>query len=609
MRKIIHLFSSIIFIVILAGCSVSLAADVTPPPNLAPQQPVTPPLDDSIVLPMIEPDISNGAQIYKEKCAPCHGDTGKGDGIQSEQLPNSVPAIGDFMVASNRKPFDWYRIITLGNIENFMPGFQSLSDRERWDVTSYILTLSLSEDLVNVGEVVFSENCVECHTSENLPLNSASEMAQISIIDIQQLVDDGNEPEMPGFAEELSDEERIAVSSYVRFLGLNSKNGILSASESQENTTIELENLEEQRQDFETFSIQGEIVNFDGEFNDLEVILIGYDGMDIAIQESTFSDENGSYEFLNLENVQGRVYQAGVIIEGIQHTSEVVHDPVLDSYGVFTLPIEYKKTSSDSSALYAERMHVFFEFLTEDSIQVVEMFVIQNPTDTIIIPKDSNTPLLDFQIPSEAQNLQFEQGQMGQEYLKTDGGFGVMTSFSANSSVQLLYAYELPYSKSLSLDLHLPLPVNASIFMIPSSPVKLASDQLAFSGERDIQGMRIQTYSGEAMPSGSSINVNLSGKIKQSSQMVQSGNTTSIVIGSIGLLVAIGAAIYFFQKKKQSEFDDNMEDTEEEDIDSLLDAVIALDDAFQSGEIPEKAYINRRNELTKQIKNKTNPED
>ncbi len=608
MKKIIQLFSSIVFIFILAGCSVSLAADVTPPPNLAPQQPVAPPLEDSIVLPMIEPDISNGAQIYMEKCAPCHGDTGKGDGIQSEQLPNSVPAIGDFMMASNRKPFDWYQIITLGNIENFMPGFQSLSDRERWDVTSYILTLSLSENLINVGEVVFSENCVECHTSENLPLNSASEMAQFSIIDIQQLVNDGVGQDMPGFAEELSGEEKIAVSSYVRFLGLNAKNSIISASESQDTTTTDLENTEELKQDFAKFNIRGEIENFDGEFDNFEVILTGYDGMDIAIQESTFVDENGSYEFSNLENIQGRVYQAGVIIEGMQHTSEVVHDPVLDSAGVFMLPIEYKKTSTDSSALYAERLHVFFEFLTQDSIQIVEMFVIQNPTDTIIIPADSQTPIVNFRIPSEAQNLQFEQGQLGKEYLQTNDGFGVMTSFNANSSVQLLYAYELAYSKSLNLELDLPLPVNASIFMIPSSPLKLESDQLAFSGERDIQGISIQTYSGEAMSSGSKINVKLSGKIKQSSQMVQSGNTTSIVIGSISLLVAISAAIYFFQKKKQSEFDDEMDDTEDEDLESLLDAVIALDDAFQSGEIPEKAYINRRNELTKQIKNKTNPE-
>jgi hypothetical protein len=48
--------------------------------------------------------------------------------------------------------------------------------------------------------------------------------------------------------------------------------------------------------------------------------------------------------------------------------------------------------------------------------------------------------------------------------------------------------------------------------------------------------------------------------------------------------------------------------SEEEDLESLLDAVIALDDAFQSGEIPESAYYNRRNELTKLIKMKQDTE-
>ena len=52
-------------------------------------------------------------------------------------------------------------------------------------------------------------------------------------------------------------------------------------------------------------------------------------------------------------------------------------------------------------------------------------------------------------------------------------------------------------------------------------------------------------------------------------------------------------------KTQVAELDESIDD----DVESLMDAVIALDDAFKSGEIPEKAYKNRRNELINQIKN------
>lgn len=610
MKNFFRLLSPFLFLILLSGC-VSLAADVTPPPNLAPQQPATQPRPEvSVVLPMIEPDIQNGEQIYEEKCAACHGESGMGDGVQSGQLPNPVPAIGDFSVASISTPFDWYSIITVGNIENFMPGFQSLSDRERWDVTSYVMTLSLSEDLVNTGEIVFNENCVECHTGENLPLKNASAMAEMSIFDIQQVVNEGVSPDMPGFADVLSDEEKIAVSSYVRYLGFDSSSRSESISEESDSSPSESEVAEAPSESFTTFNLTGNLVNFEDDFAGIDVVLTGYDGMEIAIQETSQIQADGTYEFSGLENVEGRVYQVGVVINGMQHSSEVVHNPVIDSSGNFELPIEIKKTSNDNSLLYAERMHVFFEFITEETIQVIELYVIENPSDSIIVPKDSETPILSFQLPSGYQNLQFEQGLLGQDYLQLENGFGIMNPIAANSSIQLLFGFELPYSKELDLDLNLPLPVNASIFMLPSGSIKFSSDQLMFSGERNVQGMNIQTYSGEAMEAGEVIRVNVSGKVKQSSQLVQTGNTLSIIIGSVGLLLAVGVAFYFIRKKQNA---DNEEiepaEIEEEDLNSLLDAVIALDDSFGKGGIPQEAYINRRNELTKKIKLLTKSED
>ncbi len=611
MKKVHYIFFAFIFLGFLSGCSVSLAADVTPPPNLAQPEPkpISPSAVPTVVLPMMEPDILNGAAIYEQKCIACHGETGKGDGVQSSQLPNPVTPLGDINVARDAKPFDWYKVITVGNFERFMPAFQSLSDRERWDVTAYALTLSLSEKSIEDGEVIFSDSCIECHTDKNLPLDSASAMAEKSLSDILQVISSGLGDQMPAFSDTLSEDDQLAVASYVRYLSFSKNNQ--SDEESQTEMSGDVGSVEDGSNPVvvNDFSIIGTITNLETIPNDVSVTLTGYDGMDMVFQMDSPVENDGTYKFQGLENVSGRIYQVSTVIDGIQHTSEVLHEPVVDDKGNAELPIVIAKTSVDSSALYAERMHVFFDFVAENTIQIVEMYVIQNPTDTVIIPKDEETPVIRFNLPQGAQNLQFEGGMIGREFIELENGFGAMLSFGANASNQILFAYELPYEKSLDLNLELPMLVNASIFMLPSDVVKFSSEQLTFSGQRDIQGMNIQTYSGGAMEAGSSINMSLSGKVKDNVAIVQSGDTTSLIIGGSGLLIAILLAIFYFRKKLKSPdvFDEG--DEREEDLESLVDAVIALDDAFQSGEIPEAAYYNRRNELTNLIKLKQNPED
>ncbi len=610
MRHIKFFLLVFISVIFLTGCSISLAEDITPPPSVAQPSPITNQTSTpvSVVLPMMEPDIQNGETLYAEKCAPCHGVTGMGDGAQSDQLPNAVPALGNLSIARDAKPIDWYSMVTVGNIENFMPGFQSLSDRERWDVTAYALSLSLSEDMIVRGEEIFSENCVECHTSENLPLQNASAMAERSLSDIQSVILSGIDTEMHSFQDVLSADDSLAVASYVRYLGFTPNQNPTSDVTVEENTDNSTTN-EQSTTEFTEFSITGQLENLDIIPENLMVVLSAYDGMDMVYQLEAPVSETGSYEFDNLENVSGRIYQASVVIDDIQHISDVLHEPVIDSNGIAQLPISISKTSFDSSVLYAERMHVFFDFLDESTIQIVEMFVIQNPSDSVIIARDSFTPVISFNLPAEAQNLQFDSGVLGEDYIQTDNGFGSMFSINANSSTQILFAYELPYSKSLDLAIQLPMPVNASIFMLPADTVNFESSQLTFTGQRDVQGMQIQTYAGDVMDANSTINVNLNGKVKQNVSLIQSGNTTSIIIGTAAFLLAlVFAVVYFRGKVKTNRNEDNLDD-HEDDLDSLLDAVIALDDAFQSGEIPEEAYLNRRNELTRLIKQQQDSEE
>ena len=127
-------FRSTFFIVIialfLAACNMSLAEDVTPPPGAV--QPAQPQPTMGPLFPAQAPDIQNGAAIYADNCAACHGISGLSDGVMTEQLTAqdiTVPMLGTAEVAHKATPADWYQMVTLGNFENFMPPFNSLSDQ------------------------------------------------------------------------------------------------------------------------------------------------------------------------------------------------------------------------------------------------------------------------------------------------------------------------------------------------------------------------------------------------------------------------------------------------------------------------------------------------
>ncbi len=145
---------------LLAGCSFTLAADITPPPDYVPPSPM-PTLGPAY--PASAPDLQDGAAIFADKCMPCHGGTGLGDGPQSMQLPVTVPGLGLAQVAGAAAPADWFKTVSQGNMDRFMPPFAgSLSDQQRWDVVAYALTLHVPSGDLARGQALVQNGCPDC---------------------------------------------------------------------------------------------------------------------------------------------------------------------------------------------------------------------------------------------------------------------------------------------------------------------------------------------------------------------------------------------------------------------------------------------------------------
>lgn len=84
--------------------------------------------------------VAAGEKLFKQQCATCHGNTGKGDGPAGKYLGKKLPdfSSSDFAGQSDGEIF-WK--ITNGNSP--MPTFSTmLTEQQRWQVVNFIRTFA-----------------------------------------------------------------------------------------------------------------------------------------------------------------------------------------------------------------------------------------------------------------------------------------------------------------------------------------------------------------------------------------------------------------------------------------------------------------------------------
>jgi hypothetical protein len=295
---------------------------------------------------------------------------------------------------------------------------------------------------------------------------------------------------------------------------------------------------------------------------------------------------------------------------GLVFNSDILHGTDITGSQA-SLPIQIYETAKDASVLRVDRMHVFFDFSKAGQVQVVNLFVISNPTDRVVVAEPRDKPILQFEIPKEATNLQFQDGTLGDgRYVSTETGFGdTQAVIPGSGQYQILFAYDMPYTNKLDVSFKAPLPVEAAIVMVPPVGVKLKSGQLTDAGQRDVQGMSFQMYqSVNSLKAGDGLAVSLSGKAGAAGSENNNQPLTALLIGVgvFGLALA-GAGMWLYRRQARmepvevdagaGELVDAVNSDPDESSDAILDAILALDDLHASGKLADAAYQQRRAEL------------
>jgi mono/diheme cytochrome c family protein len=641
---------------LLSACNISLASDIIPPTGavsqvntinqnspVAESQPA--PELTGPLYPLVPPNPAAGESIFAEKCAPCHGETGMGDGSLADQLPNPAPAIGTEEVARKSTPAEWYRIVTEGNLERRMPPFTSLSDRQRWDVLAYVYSLSNTPERFTQGQALYDDNCASCHGASYLGDSTSAQ--PVNLADLKwmtsqtgdglfQMISNGISPDMPAFMDKLSTEEIWVLADYLRLLPFNNPGEMAAEQQSGSGnveanpvSTPDASNPEASLtvQDSTTevpdtsvgadaatdtaaaIIVKGTITNtaLDSVAAGSEVLLRGFDDMQMVISQTTQVKEDGTFEFADVPTVPGRSFLATLDYEGVTYGSDVVL--VEDGKNEIDLPITVYGSTTESSNLVIDRLHIFLEPVDAETVRIIELLIFSNLGDKTIIPVSESEPALKFILPEGSTNLAFQDGQIGDRYVQTEDGFGDMAAIRPGMGThQILLAFEMPYKRKLEFSQPMSMSTNAIVVLVPEESYQVKGDNLQDTGTRTVDGFNYRTFNQSGLEKGENLQLTINQSSKLMSPISSSNNSSNLLIGLAflgGALIIAGLFIYLRSRKddkQEAEEEADLTPTVEDTPDAVMDAMLALDDLYKAGELPEEAYRARRDDLKERLR-------
>jgi mono/diheme cytochrome c family protein len=622
-------------LLLLSACNFTLAEDITPPPNYIPPTPA-PTLGP--LYPAQAPSTENGAVIFAEKCAPCHGATGLGDGEQGIQLGVTVPAFGLSEIARPASLAQWYTVVTRGNMERFMPPFASLSDQERWDVVAYAMTLHTTEAEVAKGRELFEANCANCATDF---FADQTKMSALSEVELARIIKQGNE-EVTAFGSNLSDAEVWAVATYLRTLSFDTApvasapastatpeavtipETVLPAdaeTPSVEGTPIGTQQVAATNEGSAVVqagfgSVSGSVENQTGTDlpSDFKVTLRGYDhGADpSAGPEEVFSqegslNEDDTFVFENVEIPLNRIFIAELTFDGMELQSgfAIVKE---GDIGVSLPPIKLYAKTDDTSKLVIDEARIFFEYGT-DNVQVFNVYSFRNPTDEIIVVTlNENSEVPFIKSPEGSSGFGYEPMQDSESFLPTENGFAIPPS---EGSYGMVTFASVPKAKDFQFSQEFVLPVATVTVFLPEG-VTAENAAMTDLGVQAIQNFNFQLYELDNIGAGEKVTLTVSGTPKEaataSASTPEAASNRNLLIGAgaLGIALILAGAWMYLRDRNRAD-DESGEQTEGDEFETsedVMDAIIALDDLHRAKKISDETYQKRRAELKEILKGK-----
>ena len=336
----------------------------------------------------------------------------------------------------------------------------------------------------------------------------------------------------------------------------------------------------------------------------LDVHLDGYDQFELAYQDIKPLTTDSQLVFDNVPFQTGRIFFASISYAGAVYRSDMFEAG--EDTTSLQMSIQIYETTTSDEFILIERIHVLTDFPSTNLAQIVEIFIVSNLGESTYVAESPGQATVSFPLPPGAESISFDDGVLGERYIKTDDGFGDTVSIPPGAGVyQTLVYYTLPVqANTFDFSQKVNYPARAVVIMMPEGEGIIEGPNLENMGVQAIPDGSVQVYSISAIPRNEVMQFQISleseAGVAPADTPVFLPDTVIIGVGVLGgALFLSGIWLYFRQRRRILE-----EDVTDEKInqrEEILDSIIALEDLYHEGDITEKTYLKKRQELKDQL--------
>lgn len=566
------------------------------------------------------PDARAGLDIYDQKCAPCHGFSGLGNGPLAAQLAAPPTQFADAAVVWDIAPASLFSVTQQGRIERFMPPFgESLSDQDIWNVVAYLWALHRDAAEAQQGATVYAASCAGCHgdAGRGDGPNAASPMPDLTSLTetagrSQRAWFDALQAPAHSASADLSDADRWAALEFIR--------------------TWTLAPPKPRTYTPGSGQLSGVVANDTpqgGATSGLSVTLSIFDQFELVNEITTTTSVSGLYRFDGLNTDPSWFYLARLRYAGVPYSSGVV--TLTQEQPAAQIPISVWETTTDASVLAVERVHWFIEF-DQSNVLLAELYIWSNDSDRVFIGATSSDVrgVLPFDLPSGYQGLSFDDGEIGARYrLTASGVVDTLPMPPGQGARQTLLRYVLPMSSSEMTIAH-PVPVLARSLNVLVADVGAAvsSPDLQEGPPRDVDQGRYFNFTASNVPAGQVVAIRLTNlplNRPPTGAAASEANSPWLAAGAAAFaaLALLGVLAYLLRQRQtaaeadmdaQGEEDGESDDDYDDDMDAeeaptsaslqrqrLIAAIADLDDRRDAGEVSDADYTAARARLKAEL--------
>jgi mono/diheme cytochrome c family protein len=547
--------------------------------------------------PQSPPDVVKGAQLFAQKCQPCHGDNGQGNGPRSTQIREQggqVVNLVDPVFRRQAIPSDWFEVVSNGRIQQLMPGFaDSLAPQERWDILGYVSALGVTSSTLQAGHELYTVNCAVCHGDQGKGDGSLagsaklSDLSEPSYLSGHALNDIANAMRS-GYAHQklkLDEGQRQQVAEYIRSLAfpytdpavlrqqINTGDGLLSY------TALNM-------------TPSGKPVA------NLPVTLHAYDTAGEVFSRTARLDSRGMVTFTHLQSTDAYFYQADLLYNGAKFYASPQQFSGTQTLST-TLPV-YEVTT-DPSVIKVSQYHYFVQSATDGFISVVEFYIFDNVSDRAYIDQPGPGGQLRTEkvtLPADAINLRFDGPGIGDRFSREANTLYDSDAVPPGQSASTIaMIYELPYQGSRQITRQIPYAVDTWDVLLPEG--KMSVIGLTDKGVQKMQNGSIHVYmaSPSTIPANGSASFGLAGLLSTIS--VSGNNGMAIGPGLVALALASMMAWYVVMRSRAAA---KVGAGVAKDRQTLLKQIAALDTLLSQGKLKETEYRFERETLKDELR-------